>query len=61
MPSFDREDAKNGRCSYLEINTETLDEHQERLRREGRAPLTREEAETMFPAQQVEWHFGPKP
>lgn len=43
----------------LQVNTETLDAHQRRMRREGRRPLDREEAIRIFDAGQAEAWFGP--
>lgn len=55
---WDRRDVEAGRCTGLQVNTETLDEHQRRLRRSGWKPLSRDEALRMFDGEQVEEHFG---
>lgn len=44
----------------LRVNTETLPEHQARMRRENRRPLNREEALALFPADEVTAYFGPE-
>jgi hypothetical protein len=56
--SLDREEA--GKCMRdpLQINTETLSEHQDRLARSGLQPLNRKEAERLFPQHQVLNYFG---
>lgn len=54
---FDSDDARAGRCGRLQINCETLDEHQQRLVSLRMRPLTREEAASSFPAYQVVRHF----
>ncbi len=59
MTSYDREDAANGKCSPLQINTETLAEHQARLIAVGYNPLTQREAElARFKPDQIEEYFN---
>jgi hypothetical protein len=43
-----------------QIDRETLEEHQERLRRSGYPPYTREEALLQYEADEVEEVFGPE-
>ena len=67
-PRFSSRDLAAGRIPPLEVagrtvpaalrvNTETLREHQARLRREGRQPLSRAEAEALFGAGQTDEEF----
>lgn len=43
----------------LQINCETLREHQRRMYRENRKPLTRGEAGALFSAEEAGEYFGP--